>query len=85
MRNFKATIYIKGAHPETIYRDTYKGITKASIKALTKWKPGMGSLYPDHYEVYDYYEGAWKLLSFVRYTDVPEDQHEWRKPKTPKK
>jgi hypothetical protein len=56
-----------------------------AVKLLTVFAPGTGNLYPKAVELeknVGYISGnrsLWEHVFTLRYQDVPEDQHEWRK------
>jgi hypothetical protein len=79
--SFKVIIKIKGATDQSIYGDNLRRLELRAIRLLTAWKPGMGSLYPDRLTIYERSGrlDTWVPAGFTLYTEIPEDQLEWRK------
>lgn len=87
-KSYRAVIYISGAQTECAYASNMNALARKAVKSLTLFEPGFGNLWPDRIELQEQVRKlsgnavTWKTVGIVRYTEVLESQHEWRRRKT---
>ena len=77
----RAAIYIRGAMVSYLYDNDQARLERLAIRKLTQYKPGWGQRYPEWVEIQSEPVGlkGRKVLKVIGYSDLPDDQHEWRK------
>lgn len=87
MGSFKAMVKINGAVTQNLFAKNLDNLRAKAIKSLTFYEPGFASLTPEsitllkHRRRISGNKAEWMLLEVIKFTDIPEDQHEWRKRK----
>jgi len=81
---YRAEVFIKGAVPQKLYRNTLAGAERIGIKELTDRKPGEMSCWPvqvvlskNEGEI-DGNTSRWEEVKRIQYDELTNDQHHWR-------
>ena len=83
-KRLKASVFIRGAVIQHFYSTSLPRLTTIATKALTEFEPGIGSLWPERFEIREHVRAIrgnlaeWKLISTTLFKDIPPQKHAWR-------
>lgn len=84
---YRAVINRTGSTTQYLYGKNHVKLMDRAIRALTDWEPGFASTWPKsitlqrHVRAISGNQAEWSDVRQLRYEDIPQHQHEWRRRK----